>query len=219
MPGCTCDIYDPGCICDDTCYIYVSCTCDDTCYEESCTCNTGDGTAGCTCDDTCYEEFISRPAPVIRLNGTDYIGTYQLLTGDFDDYEYIWTEDPSAAAAWGRDSANSISEFGVISSSATTNGVPILVSQIYFFLSWFPSQPVCVLRIFKNDVNVETIFRAVPHAGEESDQTLNLSSLMELAEGDTIRVSFTKVDQNLDVIIGNTAYTYMAIHRVEGQCV
>jgi len=86
---------------------------------------------------------------------------------------------------------------------------------------WYPSLPVYILRVYKNNVEVEKAFQPIVDAGVESDQTLHLGTMLRLIPGDAIRVALVKVSDIGDQIIGsaNGAETNFAVHRIEGQCV
>jgi hypothetical protein len=167
-------------------------------------------------------------APTLTLSGSsdwvEYVGEFQLLEStEFQPYEQTWTVSPSTGLEWQRDEINKVGYFGLKFSNegGATTGCSGRVSQEYMTFGWYPSLPVYILRLYKNDVEVEKIFQPIIDAGTESDQTIYLTTVVSLNPTDTIRVALVKVSDIGEQIIGSAdgAYTNIAIHRIEGQCV
>jgi hypothetical protein len=75
------------------------------------------------------------------------------------------------------------------------------------------------LRVYKNNVETVKVFQPIIDRGSESDQTILLKTLLRLNPNDTIRIALVKVSAENDYIVAGSPYTFLAIHRVEGQCV
>lgn len=198
-------------------YGMTGCTCYDQCH----------GYVPCSCNTTCYDEGNVDIAPLITLSGSswqEYTGDYTGMALDWVNYEYTFTQSPSTSLEWTRDEVNMLGAFGVKlkNDGGITSGCSGMVSQEYMHYDWYPQLPLYILWLIYNDGSSwEQTFQPIVHAGVESDQTVYLSTILFMMPGDQFWCNFSVIDDIAENIIGGTdgAYTYLSVHRIEGQCV
>lgn len=76
--------------------------------------------------------------------------------------------------------------------------------------------PVLGLQIYKNSSVVISVQRPIQLMGAVTNQTINATTILQLNPGDTIKITAT-ITVNNDTLIGDTKYTFLAIHRLGGQ--
>ncbi len=213
-----CYNYYKTCDCYFTCYGYVTCSCNNTCYVHSCSCyNTVYGDTGCSCDSTCYAEDATKPGSFLAIGSTDYNGTNKTLSADWENFEEIWLNNPVTGLAWTSDAVTGVKGFGykILETNASTSGVSADISQLYLTVSWFPSRPVITVGLYKNGTLAEAINFPVHEAGAVSNQTVQLFTILQLNPNDTLQVRVSKTIED-DIILGDSKYTFLAIHRLSG---
>lgn len=203
-----------SCSCNLTCYGYTACSCNSTCYTQTCTCQVSYGTGACGCNLLCYAESETKPSALIRYNGIDYTTSQTTLASSFADYTAIWNTNPSNSTAWAYGDIANLSGFGYKATAASA-GCSAQISQTYLTVTWSPLRPIFTVYLYKNSVAIEASQTPIIEAGAASYQTVKLVSIVKLDAGDTLDIRYTKTLEN-DTIYGNSAYTYLAIHRLGG---
>lgn len=210
------------CHCNMTCYGYIpcwlcnyqryghSCSCYNTCYQQ--------GASGCGCDSTCYNEVAALPAGVLKIGTNTYAGDpLPIEKGDFKEYVSVWENDPSTGLDWTPSSIANIVGWGykLVSQSSETNGCSAQVAWAYLRAVWSPIRPVVTLGLYKNDSLLEAKYAPLHEAGTQSNQTIQLFTVVPLEVGDTLQIKLAKSDSS-DNLIADSRYTFLAIHRLTG---
>jgi hypothetical protein len=91
------------------------------------------------------------------------------------------------------------------------------ISQAYLQLGWWPPRPVIGIYIYKNGTLLESAYQPIMNAGTTTYQAASIMSVVYLSAGQTLDIRYTKTMDN-DIVYGNAAYTYLAIHRLAGNC-
>jgi hypothetical protein len=205
-----------GCItCYALCYGYSSCSCNFSCDVQTCTCQTGYGPGACGCNIALYLDNETKPSGLLRYGGTDYFTGQTSLTSAFADYTAIWATNPATTGAWTSAEVSAISGFGYRTTVASA-GCSAQISQAYLTVDWTPARPIFTVYLYKNGTAIESSQIPIVEAGSTSNQTVKLVSIVKLDPSDTLDIRYTKTRFN-DTIVGDSAYTYLAIHRLGGQ--
>lgn len=153
----------------------------------------------------------------MRIGGIVYPGDATVMTTAAANYETTWSLDPSTGLSWTRAGVALIQNFGhkLISQSSETSGCSARITQEYMKVRWFPTRPIVTLGLYKNDVLLEAAYVPIHEASTVSYQTVPLHTMVDLVAGDNLRVKISKTMEN-DVLLVDSKYTYIAIHRLSG---